>query len=48
MKPSNQGIKILDVCLKFETNVSEHKTISNDLKTIDNSFKLTLRPHILQ
>ena len=27
------GIKISDVCLKFETNVSEHKTISNDLET---------------
>ena len=42
------GIKISDVCLKFETNVSEHKTILNDLETMDNSFKLALSPRMLQ
>ena len=42
------GIKISEVCVKFETNVSEHKTKSNGLETIDNSFKLTLSPRILQ
>ena len=36
------GIKISKVYLKFETNVSEHKTMSNGLETIDKSYKLAL------
>ena len=42
------GIKIPEVCLEFETNISEHKTMSNSLETIDKSFKLAFKPRILQ
>ena len=30
----NPGIKISNACLKFKTNVLEHKTTSNGLETI--------------